>query len=314
MTAAGQEVWQFAAENSILGVDISADGAWVAVAAEDRRLYFLDGEGQERWQFKAPRPVNNAAVADDGSLIAATVDDLSVYALDNAGNLLWQQKLGIGTQALAIYGKADKARVLVGSDDGWLTLYSRDGDELLRIPLDYQVNDLAVTPNGAQIVAGMVDGTVSVVDGRNGQVRWRYRAAQSVNAVAIANDGQSILAGIADGSVLLLDNTGAVTYQSTQPGAVLSVAISADGKQLAFGTLDSRAHLIDREASIADQSRGVAQRRWLLIGTLGIVAVLVIASGWAVRIRRVAASSGPNGRHARGRSSKRSGKLASPTS
>ncbi len=281
--AAGEERWQFATQNSILGVDMSTDGAWIAIASEDRQLYLLDNTGAARWQFKAARPVTNAAVADDGSLIAATVGDLSVYALDNAGNLLWQEKLGIGAQALAIYGKADQARVLVGADDGWLTLYSREGKALLRTPLDYQVNDVAVTPNGAQIVAGTVNGTISLIDGRNGQVRWRYQAAQGINGVAIAADGQSILAGVSDGTILLLDSAGAVTYQQTQPAAVLSVALSADGKQMAVGTVANSALLIDREASLTNQSQLLSQRRWLLLGMLGIVAGLVVASGWAVR-------------------------------
>ncbi|MBX3014204.1 MAG: PQQ-binding-like beta-propeller repeat protein [Caldilineaceae bacterium] len=283
LDADGQEQWRFAAQNSILGADISANGAWIAVASEDRHLYLLDGNGQAQWQFKASRPVNNAAVADDGSLIAATVDDLTIYAFDPTGALLWQERLGIGLRAVAIYGRGDKARVLIGSDDGWLTLYSRAGKQLLRIPLDYQVNDVAVTPNGAAIVAGTADGTVRLLDGRNGQVRWRYRASQAINGVAIASDGQSLLAGVADGSLLLFDANGAVIYQQSQPAAVLTVALSADGKQMAFGTVANEAQIIDREATLTHQANRLLQRRWLFGGLAGLAVVLAVAGVWVVR-------------------------------
>ena len=123
----GGLLWPFEAENSILGVDISPDGLWLAVASEDRFVYFLDGEGNQLWKFKAARPMNNAAVARDGSLIAATSDDLTVYALDSEGNLLWQEELGIGVQAVDIYGSGDQARVVIGSNDGLITIYSRTG-------------------------------------------------------------------------------------------------------------------------------------------------------------------------------------------
>ena len=106
--ADGDLLWQFDAENSILGVDIAPDGQWLAVASEDRHVYLLDAAGSLLWQFKAARPMNNAAVARDGSLVAATSDDLSVYALDGEGNLLWQEALGIGVQAVDIYGSGEK--------------------------------------------------------------------------------------------------------------------------------------------------------------------------------------------------------------
>ena len=114
----GALIWQFEAENSIAGVDVSLDGQWLSVASEDRFVYLLDGEGNMLWQFKATRPMNNAAVASDGSLVAATSDDLTVYVLDGEGNLVWQEVLGIGVQAVDIYGSGEKARVVVGSSDG----------------------------------------------------------------------------------------------------------------------------------------------------------------------------------------------------
>ncbi len=152
----GKLAWQFPAANSVLGVDVSPDGRWTAVASEDRNVYLLDEAGKPLWQFKAGRAMNNAAVADDGSLVAATSDDRSFYILDGRGKLVWQEDLGIGVSGVAIYGTGDNARVVIGSDDGYVTIYSRTGEQLLQSRLDYDVKSVAVTPNGARIVAGTI--------------------------------------------------------------------------------------------------------------------------------------------------------------
>ncbi len=68
--------------------------------------------------------------------------------------LLWQQELGIDVEAVEIYGMGEKARVVVGTDAGNITIYSRTGQALLEIQLDYAVHDLDVTSNGTRIVAG----------------------------------------------------------------------------------------------------------------------------------------------------------------
>ena len=74
------------------------------------------------------------------------------------GKLLWQEDLGIGVSGVAIYGTGDNARVVIGSDDGYVTIYSRTGEPLLQSRLDYDVKSVAVTPNGAAH--------------RRGHVRW----------------------------------------------------------------------------------------------------------------------------------------------
>ncbi len=192
LDADGALLWTFTADNSVLGLDLSPDGRWLAVASEDRQVYLLDGDGNRLWQFKAQRPMNNAAVADDGSLVAATSNDLSVYALDDAGELLWEEPLGIGVQAVAIYGKGDKARVIVGSDDGLVTIYSRDGNTLLREQLDYDVRSLDVTPSGGRILVGTSDGMASLLNGSNGDILWQFDTDTDSNdiSVALAADGQ----------------------------------------------------------------------------------------------------------------------------
>ncbi len=279
----GELLWQFEADNSILGVDISPDGQWLAVASEDRFVYLLDSDGGVLWQFKAARPMNNAAVARDGSLVAATSDDLSVYALDGEGNLLWQEELGIGVRAVDIYGSGEKARVVIGSDDGLVTIYSRAGKQLLQAGLDYGVNSVSVNANGARILAGASDGTATLLNGSNGSAIWSFEAEDEISAVSLTADGSSALVGSEDGSAYLLDRDGMLSHRFRQDEEVLSVALAGDGSRIAVGTASGSATNYDRGGAIAGAAQSTAQRQRSLLLALGVVLVVVAAAVWAAR-------------------------------
>ena len=281
--ASGETLWQFEAENSILGVDISPDGQWLAVASEDRYVYLLDAAGVVQWRFKAARPMNNAAIARDGTLIAATSDDLSVYALDGDGNLLWQEELGIGVQAVDIYGSGEKARVVVGSDDGFVTIYSRAGKALLQAGLDYHVRAVAVTSNGARILAGANDGSATLLNGANGSELWRFEAEDAISGVALAADGSSALVGSEDGNAYLLGGDGALTHRFRQEAEVLSVALARDGSRLAVGAASGAARNYDRGAALRAAARSSARQQQFYLTLIGVIALLVVAAVWAAR-------------------------------
>ena len=279
----GELLWQFEADNSILGVDISPDGQWLAVASEDRFVYLLDADGSVLWQFKAARPMNNAAVARDGTLVAATSNDLSVYALDGDGNLLWQEELGIGVRAVDIYGSGEKARVVIGSDDGLVTIYSRAGKQLLQTGLDYGVNSVSVNSNGARILAGASDGTATLLNGSNGSAIWSFEAEEDISAVSLTADGSSALVGSEDGSAYLLDRDGMLAHRFRQDEEVLSVALAGDGSRIAVGTASGSAANYDRDGAIAGAARSTAQRQRSLLLALGVVLAVVAAAVWAAR-------------------------------
>ena len=281
--ADGDLLWQFDAENSILGVDIAPDGQWLAVASEDRHVYLLDAAGSLLWQFKAARPMNNAAVARDGSLVAATSDDLSVYALDGEGNLLWQEALGIGVQAVDIYGSGEKTRVVVGSNDGLITIYSRTGKPLLETWLDYSVRAVSVSATGARILAGASDGSAMLLNGANGSELWRFEAEDAITGVSLAADGSSALVGSEDGSAYLLGGDGALTHRFKQQSEVLSVALAGDGSRLAVGDVSGAAKNYDRAAALTGAARASGQRLLLTLVLVGVFALLVLLTVWAAR-------------------------------
>jgi ABC-type sugar transport system permease subunit/outer membrane protein assembly factor BamB len=288
--AAGQPLWEFTAANSILGADTTSDGTWTVVASEDRSVYLLDAGGAAQWQYRAGQAMNNAAVAEDGSLVAATSDDRSFYVLDGSGNLVWREVLGIDVRAVAIYGTGERARVITGSDDGYVTIYDRDGGTLLSSRLDYDVQSLAVTANGRWIVAGTSDGLVSLLDGSNGQVVWKYKVGEEVTSVAMSADARTILAGSRDKKAYLLDGDGKLLQAFPMQSEVLATAISGDGAVLVIGSADNRAVLMDRHA--AEASHTQSQARGRLINGIVLASIVVVLAAAVAYMRGT-----PAGRH-----------------
>ena len=214
---------------------------------------------------------------------AATSDDLSVYALDADGNLLWQEELGIGVKAVDVYGSGEKARVVVGSDDGFVTIYSRTGSSLLQAGLDYSVRSVSVSANGARILTGASDGTATMLNGANGSEIWRFKAEDAIASVSIAADGSTALVGSEDDSAYLLDREGALSHRFDQDEEVLAVALAGDGSRLALGTASGAARTYDRGATLAGAARSTAQRQRTLLLVFGLVVAVVLAAVWAAR-------------------------------
>jgi len=279
----GTVLWEFRTDNSILGASLSADGQWIAVASEDRYVYLLNADGEMLWKHKARRSMNNAAVADDGSLVAAVSNDRSFYILDGEGNLIVNEVLGMDVEAVAVYGTGEKARVVIGTDDGTVSVYNRSGDRLLETRLGYDVFSLDVTPNGARIVAGCQDGNAYFVNGANGDVLWTYQTNSVVNSVALAADDRSVVIGASNGKAFLVDLEGQLLQEIQEEGEVVSVAISANGGLIALGTADNKGLLFDRYAAQQSYERAGTRRTLLTLGLTGGAILLVVASVLAAR-------------------------------
>ncbi|MHB1295349.1 MAG: outer membrane protein assembly factor BamB family protein [Anaerolineae bacterium] len=279
----GVPVWAFEAESSILDVAMTPDGRYAAVASEDRNAYLLDETGDTLWSYRGARSMSSVGLAEDGSLVAAACQDRSVAVLDGEGALLWREDVGIEVGAVAIYGTGEKARVVVGAEDGSVVVYSRSGDPLLQTRLGYEVLAIAVTPNGARIVAGCADGGVYLLSGSTGAQLWSFMADDQVLSVDLAADGRTVLAGSEDRNLYLLDGEGALLQTWQQEDEVLGVAISGDGTTIASGNASGAALVLDRAAARAGDALRVRGLRERLLGIGGALALLLAGAVWAVR-------------------------------
>ncbi|MHB0856133.1 MAG: outer membrane protein assembly factor BamB family protein [Anaerolineae bacterium] len=279
----GAQVWTFEAASSILGVAMSPDARHLAVASEDRNVYLLDEAGQPRWSYRGARSMLAVGLAEDASLVAAACADRSIAVLDGEGALLWREEVGAGVEAVAVYGTGDNARVVVGAQDGSVSVYSRDGDLLLQAQLGYDVHTIAVTANGARIVVGCGDGRVYLLRGNDGAVLWSYAVGGQVMGVGISGDGGAVLAGSDNRTLHLLDGEGRVLQSWRQEEAVLGVAISRDGATLVSGNASGVGLALDRAAARVGADRQSQSDRNLLFLGVGGVVLLVLGGTWVVR-------------------------------
>ncbi len=275
----GNLLWSFDAENSITSLAWNADGSRLTVASEDRFIYLLDGAtGEKLGQHKAARTVNDTAIARDGSLVAATSDDQHIYVLDGAGEPLWSVDQSLGVSAAAVYGEGEQARVVIGSDDGSVTVFSRDGQRLLTAYLDYNVTSLAITRNGARILAGTSDGALTLINGANGSLIWANEGDSEIMDVTMSDDGTILVAASELGTVYFLDSEGSIRQKLQPEFPIRSVALAGDGSLLAMGDTEGHARLMNR----AQQVRGMEQQartRGLIITSVAGLLVLLIVAG-----------------------------------
>ncbi len=271
-------LWSFDAENSITSLAWNADGSRLAVASEDRFIYLLDGaNGRLLGQHKASRTVNDTAIARDGSLVAATSDDQHIYVLDGEGHPIWSADQSLGVSATGVYGEGEQARVVIGADDGSVTVFSRTGTKLLTTYLDYNVTSLAITRTGARILVGTSDGALTLINGANGTRIWAIEGDSKITDVAMADDGSVLIAASELGTVYFLDSTGTVIQRLQPDVPVRSLALAGDASLLALGDTAGRARLLDRAQQVQGMAQQTRTRNLLVVSGAGLLTLLLVA-------------------------------------
>ncbi len=117
---------------------------------------------------------------------------------------------------------------------GDLYLYAANGTRLWNLNTG-DVNDLAISANGACVITGEEDGTVTCYN-RTGNVSWTYRTEGPVNSLSITPNATLVAVGSADEHVYLLDGNGVLVWEYNDDEAlenpVNMVRLSADGRSL----------------------------------------------------------------------------------
>ena len=296
----GELLWQFVPDSTVWGVDTSQDGLWTAVASEDRHVYLLDAGGEEVWRYRTPRIFQDVAISRDGSRIIAANEGRQAIFLDrDSGEPLWTQSLRNISDAVDIYGSGT-IRVLTGTRDGQVNLYSSEGQRLWTAQLEQDVVSLAVNRNGARVVVATLGGSVTLLNGANTEVIWQTSLPRQVRCtarhranclnVAISGDGERVLVGTRKGDLYLLSGEdGSVLQRHAVNGSVSSMALALDGEAWLAGTLEGLVRATTTTASGAAYRAALAGRRNLLIGlAAGLLALAAVATVW---IRRTDAGS-----------------------
>jgi WD40 repeat protein len=217
----------------VLAVDVSADGQLVVSASRDRTLKVWDvRSGALLHSYRSDEVISAVAILPGGrrALTAARDGSLAVWALASGQQVvtLVGHKEAVTALALAPDGK----RVLSAADDEVL-LWDLEATEVLsRVVMSGPVLAAAFTPDAADVVLGLGDGTLQRLSGNDLTLRRSIPGhAREVTAVATSGDGRRVLSASADGRLKLWDvlSGALLSVVAGHAKPVRSVALSKAG-------------------------------------------------------------------------------------
>lgn len=181
--------------------------------------------------------------APDGRFLAAAGDPGQLQVVDTASGrevASWPCLSTVRDLAFS----PDSHHVATVGDDGHLRLYPAEGG----MPQSWPVSDLPVwhvafVTGGPLVATCDQQGTVRLIDGRNGQgaATWSNEPGE-VHSLTVAPHGRWLVVGQRDGWVILWDVARRdVVYRFRQatPGSIKCLAVSPDGTRLATGCTDN---------------------------------------------------------------------------
>ncbi|KEP47855.1 vegetative incompatibility protein HET-E-1 [Rhizoctonia solani 123E] len=155
-------------------------------------------------------------------------------------------KWSIGSGALSISYSPDGTRVVVGCEDGTISIYNSSDDSLLIGPLCEHtgwVRCVIFSPDGAYILSASSDCTIKLWDASNGVPTAAVFQGHTypVKSVAFSSDGKRIVSGSWDNTVRLWNASDGSSIMDPLEGhkwGVNCVAFSPDDTFVASGASD----------------------------------------------------------------------------
>jgi RNA polymerase sigma factor (sigma-70 family) len=221
---------------------LSADGATLAIAQNDKQDYAKDGTvrlwdvatGREKWSVRAPRgAVMSLAFTPDGRTVASGGINSDVVLWDvatarevrrfgePAGDPLGKLAFAPDGRTLYSGGEFGLVRVWDAATGERKPAYDQHGDRVISI---------AQSPDGQIIATGALDRTIRLWDRATGRTRavlrghgedenLRARSGRWVNSVQFTADGKYVISAGGDGTIRLWDAaTGRQVQMLEQPG------------------------------------------------------------------------------------------------
>jgi len=175
-------------------VKISSDGR-VIVGLSQEGMTFMDKYGYSRTNF-------NLSVVSDPTVMALSSNGDTVFF--NDAQRIWCASTNSNESAI------------------WSSLAPGD------------INALAATPSGSDVVIGTNNGYVDHFD-KNGSLTWEYNINQNgtrgsmVQSVAISDNGANVIAGTFDGKTLMFSSDGDLLWSNKTNDHINHVVLTGDG-------------------------------------------------------------------------------------
>jgi WD40 repeat protein len=186
--------------------------------------------------------LDTIAVAPDGSLVVTGARDGTLRLWTADGTAAGEVAAHEGWILASAFDPAGRRLVTAGDDV--VKTWSRTATDTLMpehaFPTTGPNQAVAISPDGATVVAGGDDRTMRAWDAATGVSRWTAATTNEIRALAFAPDGRRVTSGGRDGTILHWDIATGATLD-TWPGhdeAIYALAYTPDGRRLLSASAD----------------------------------------------------------------------------
>jgi WD40 repeat protein len=218
------------------GLAFSPDGATIAVASHERRIYLVNA------LTGALRSLEGHA--DGVSSVAFTPDGHGLVSGDLAGHVLYWELATQTPRSLRRLGKVSVWSVALAPDGKRVAAAGQRGLSLIDVETGAVLRELDRSPQlavvfalgGAAIIAGGADGQLRAFAAESGALSWSAAAGDQVHSLAVTADGKTVAAASRDGAVQLWPAAGGQARRVERSGGVArGLSFDAGGERLAAG-------------------------------------------------------------------------------
>jgi len=250
--ATGRAAGSLKLEASVSGLAFMPDGKSV-VAAADNFVHLIDIAARPMTRSLRmaghTRPVIAVAVSPDGNRIASASEDGTIRIWNPlTGGQLALFEAGDSTYPTAVAFFPGGTKLAVSLQTGLRVLDASTGATLLQIPGEPYTREVALTPDGASLVAVRSYTRVDVIDAVTGSIRASRSTPVGIEHVAVAADGAILVSTATDKKqtsairVLRWPNVGGVLADEPEEigshfAAVAAIAPLRDGRVVTGSTI-----------------------------------------------------------------------------
>jgi len=161
--------------------------------------------------------------------------------------LEWQKQLQGNINQIAM--SDDGSRVIVASDNGNITAFNQNGEQLWQYNIGGSASTVSISPDGSRTAAGSSESGIFFFD-QSGHLLWNY-PTPSITRISLSKDVSTIGAAYNNQGIYILDNQGnLINSTSTDSGYVWDVTISSDGSRIVIGTGVGNICVFDRSGRL----------------------------------------------------------------
>ena len=230
---------------SLLAVDIEADGRRVLAASFDGSLELVDVAARRRAPLAGRHegPVTSVAFAGPRAAVSGGRDRI-VRVWDLAGRRAPVVLEGHGETVTSVDARVDGTRAASGSADGTVRLWDVRAGTITRVLEGHraQVSCVRFSNEGLVVASAGWDGTARLWDAEAGSALGVLEGHETnLTALGLHPAGRQVATGCEDGSIRVFDSVSRRVLRRLEGhrAAVTALAFTADGRFLLSGSRDT---------------------------------------------------------------------------